>query len=78
MQGQADAVVGYAVLGVVVGADLFAAVAASDQAAAGAAEFLLGGGVLGFFDALDELGHGDLLVFVLAAAVLAFRYNARG
>ena len=70
--------IGHTVLGEVIGADALAAVAAADLAAA-----LLGdGGALLFLLGLIEAGaedlHGAILVFILAALVLAFDDRAGG
>ena len=78
VQGEVDAVVGHAALGVVVGADAFAAVAAADKGFAFGGFFGLGFAFLRVVQAGGKDFHCLRLVGVLAAAVLALDHHACG
>ena len=78
MQGEVDAVVGYAALRVVVGADALTTVAAADKGFAFGGFFGLGFAFLRVVQTGGEDFHRLRLVGVLAATVLAFDHHACG
>src|SRR5438034_9500082 len=70
MQGEPDAVVGHAVLGKIVGADLLAAVARSDLRLALLGDFAVLPLFFGVHDSGTEVSHCLVAIFKLRALVL--------
>ena len=76
--GEFDAVVGNAVLGIVVGANFGGAVAGYDEATAEFGHLVDVSGLVHFYELDVEFLEGDFAVFDLGAAFLAFDDEARG